>query len=104
MHTRAWAVQWKSTGAEHPDRVFTRRLGFSLDQFPVGHTADPNCRIRLLLVPYWFITAAAAVPPALWAARRWRQHRRSILGMCLSCGYDLRATAGRCPECGKAAA
>ena len=21
MHTRAWAVQWKSTGAEHPDRV-----------------------------------------------------------------------------------
>ncbi|MDQ3623823.1 MAG: hypothetical protein M3463_15255 [Verrucomicrobiota bacterium] len=53
-----------------------------------------------VIVPFWALPLATAVLPALWLKRRWRQHRRAKGGMCLACGYDLRHTPDRCPECG----
>ena len=32
-----------------------------------------------------------------------RRAERRSRNRCLACGYDLRASAGRCPECGRAA-
>ena len=55
---------------------------------------------RLLFLPHALaVVASAASAGTLWVRHR-RQVRRDRLGLCPACGYDLRATPDRCPECG----
>jgi hypothetical protein len=55
---------------------------------------------RMIGIPFWPIVWLFAMPPAIaWQRRRVRR-RRQRQGLCARCGYDLRASAGRCPECG----
>jgi hypothetical protein len=55
-------------------------------------------------MPYWLLALLFATPLILLIVgpqRSWlRAARRKKLGLCLHCGYDLRGTTGRCPECG----
>jgi hypothetical protein len=59
-----------------------------------------------LVAPLWFVAIMAAILPAsrlgFWIRHRQRKHRQEI-GFCYSCGYDLRATPDKCPECGMVA-
>ena len=56
-------------------------------------------------VSHWLATALLSILPAWWGSGRLRQwhRRRSRPGACVGCGYDLRATPQRCPECGRPA-
>ncbi len=55
-----------------------------------------------LIVPLWFVLAVASTLPIVWMRYRRGRSRRARLakGLCPACGYDLRATPERCPECG----
>jgi hypothetical protein len=49
----------------------------------------------VVAVPHWFLLLLVTLL-GVWAYRR----RGRDLGLCYKCGYDLRASSGRCPECG----
>jgi len=57
-------------------------------------------RYRALLVSLGFVTLLCSTPLIARAIQIHRAQRRARVGTCRECGYDLRATPQRCPECG----
>jgi hypothetical protein len=56
-------------------------------------------------VAIWKLVLALFPLPIIWLGllvrRRMLRFRRLAHGLCLSCGYDLRSSSERCPECGQ---
>jgi hypothetical protein len=77
--------------------------GFDMSSGTLTYAPGATMQGWVLRVPYWFQLGLSAILPSMWV-RRWlrarhRQHRLMHL-LCPACGYDLRATPERCPECG----
>jgi hypothetical protein len=75
------------------------RLGFWYSDFR-RNAPNRHDRIIKVGVPHWVAVACFGALPACWSLRRYRRVDRRRRGLCERCGYDLRGTPDRCPECG----
>ena len=78
---------------------------FRFQQFALAVVDGPNYDYWTVIVPTWFAMMLFALLPILWLRAdiiQAKQIKRLRSGACLHCGYDLRATPERCPECGTA--
>ena len=78
------------------------RLGFWSAQVAVSNNSQMVGNGRVVAAPLWSVALATGILPLFWLidARRRRRLRRLPDGVCANCGYDLRASGDRCPECG----
>jgi hypothetical protein len=71
-----------------------------------SNTADssPMTPMWVMFCPLLFVIGATGILPATriitYGRRRLILSRRRKKGLCLKCGYDIRASNDKCPECG----
>lgn len=63
------------------------------------YTLNDHAYVDQISAPYWLLVAVFALP-MLKLLHLSRLHGASAARLCTNCGYDLRATPERCPECG----
>lgn len=93
-------------GSPAPTGSVWHWMGFAAVSSSISpqHYSYTRISCRAIFVPMWALCVAAAILPfwslGAWVTTQGRRRRRGRAGLCLVCGYDLRASPVRCPECG----
>jgi hypothetical protein len=94
------------------NKTWWNRLGFLIKSesgppMSDGYGVTPlpaRIHARYIRVPHWFVAGLFGIVPTTWLLVKIRARRPTKIGHCPACGYDLRASKDRCPECGTAIA
>lgn len=82
-----WAAQWDI-------RFQHAGITYATDVIPHAYYA------RIIVVPLWLPFVLTLIMPLVWGRSWISKRRRRAKGLCIRCGYDLRGSDERCPECG----
>lgn len=102
---KAEMMMWPSL----PDRGGTGFHKFTQQRarlmFDTANETTATCNLILsgVGVPFWAVAVLTGMLPVSWLLRHARRRQlrgRIAQGLCPQCGYDLRASPDRCPECG----
>lgn len=93
--------EWEAASerADDPYEGSLERLLRIRSLWQMGSFLGMNYGSWELNLPYIYAGAITLATPTAWLIRHARKNRRTT-GLCTACGYDLRATPDRCPECG----
>jgi hypothetical protein len=102
---------WRASAALNPQAIMGRALSTARTEgferaglgwrhgrktWNVGTMSDE----RLLFLPCWLLVLVFAALPFNWCRSAMRRRQKARVGLCPKCGYDLRESPDRCPECG----
>jgi hypothetical protein len=69
-------------------------------EYPIFRLIRPEAGQETLALPNWFLCLLSVPLPGVYAVVFASRRQRHQPGLCKNCGYDMRATSERCPECG----
>lgn len=100
MHEIFWTWGRSPANLFTSNDTFLHRLGFLYVGGQISPPPRPGEENISACVPWWFVELIPAAALALLLRKLLK--KRPLEGFCPICGYDMRATPDRCPECGTA--